>query len=402
MPPKSKNRKHVRFEDQPAVAEERSSKGSSWRPIAFADDDGDDESDAGRWSTTGDTVGSDPDDSNGEPAVADDRFDWPKTPVQGNPGASTKRGRSSKNNNQREVGNFGLMVGNWGKMAKVGGKKKKIAIARRDCADRQIKKSPAQVLVIAESSMALRNLLEQPPEQGSAFSGLDSRPTHEHWVQRGNEESCILIAARKDIAHYVTCMHHEVNEDHPYTKEGKKNMARTGLMVCKVQFKQNIGHLGKDIIVCGVHGHNLTMNVKWPKVWMTFWNRLAAYVKKFGIQFLAGDFNMSLTEVCKQLRSREISCDCVAWYPWQRPKATVAGDDEQRLGIDSMGIFYIGQGSNRYVEIRTTWTLRDIDDLTAVAGDNEKLDTYAGENVPGQPWGKYRCGKKKSKKKMLT
>ena len=118
------------------------------------------------------------------------------------------------------------------------------------------------MLVIAESSMALRNLLEQPPEQGSASSGLDSRPTHEHWVQRGNEESCILIAARKDIAHYVTCMHHEVYEDHPYRKDGRVNMARTRLMVCKVSFKQNIGHLGKDIIVCGVHGHNITMSIK--------------------------------------------------------------------------------------------------------------------------------------------
>ena len=56
MPPKSKNGKNVRFEDQPAVAEERSSKGSSWRPIAFADDDGDDESDAGCWSTTGESA----------------------------------------------------------------------------------------------------------------------------------------------------------------------------------------------------------------------------------------------------------------------------------------------------------------------------------------------------------
>ena len=74
MPPNSNNGKNVRFEDQPAVAEERSSKGSSWRPIAVADDDGDDELDAGCWSTTGDTVGSDPDDSNGEPAVADDRL----------------------------------------------------------------------------------------------------------------------------------------------------------------------------------------------------------------------------------------------------------------------------------------------------------------------------------------
>ena len=267
MPPNSKNGKNVWFEDPPAVAEERSSKRSSWRPIADddddEDDDEDDESDAGCWSTTGESVGSHPDDSNGEPADADNIYGWPIAPAWGNPGASTKSGRSSENNNHQAVGNFGLMVGNWGKMAKVGGKKiSKIAKARRDCADRQIKKSPAQVLVIVESSMALRNLLEQPPEQGSAFTGLDSRATHEHWVQRGNEESCIQIAARKDIADYLTCMHHEVFADHPYRKDGKDKMARTRLMVCKVGFKQNIGHLGKDIIVGGVHGHYITMSIK--------------------------------------------------------------------------------------------------------------------------------------------
>ena len=31
------------------------------------------------------------------------------------------------------------------------------------------------------------------------------------------------------------------------------------MLVCKIGFTQNIGHLGKEIVVCGVHGHNRTM-----------------------------------------------------------------------------------------------------------------------------------------------
>ena len=415
MPPKNQNRNHVRFEAQPAVAEE----GSSGRAIAVADDvDG--ESDAGRYSTAGDTVGSEPDDSNGEPAVADNRFLWPKTPVQGNPGASTKRGPSSKYNDEPEVGNFGLMVGNWGARATLGGKK--VSRRRQQTSDRQILKSPAQVLVIVESSRALGNLLEQPPMQGSyELTGLDGRDTHEHWVQRGREESAVLIAARKDVADSLECLHHEVFADHPYKEKGKDKMARTRLMVCKVGFKQNIGHLGKDMTVGGVHGHYKTMKIEWPQVWIAFWDTLTRYViylcmqflagyfnmslievcKQlriyFCMQFLAGYFNMSLTEVCKQLRNRGISCDCVAWHPWQKPKAAVAGDDEQRLGFDSMGIFYIGWGLSRNVEISTTWSLHHIDVLTAVAGDNKDLDVYDDGNHPGQPWDKYRSRKPKCK-----
>ena len=101
---------------------------------------------------------------------------------------------------------------------------------------------------------------------------------------------------------------------------------------------------------------------------------------------MAGDFNMSLTEVPKQLRSRGIRCDCVAWYPWQLNRARDGYN--QRLDFDSCGIFYIGGTA----EVITTWGLNDIDRLTAVAGDelDPDLDVYGGSNFPGQPWHCYR------------
>ena len=104
--------------------------------------------------------------------------------------------------------------------------------------------------------------------------------------------------------------------------------------MCRVSFKQNIGHLGKDVVVAGVHGHFYTMKIKWPAQWREFWDRLVELVNDLGINFLAGDFNMSLTEVPKQLRSRGITCDCVAWYPWQQ--AAVA-DPQSQLGYLLLG-----------------------------------------------------------------
>ena len=131
--------------------------------------------------------------------------------------------------------------------------------------------------------------------------------------------------------------------------------------------------------------------------------------QKISIRFLAGDFNMALTEVPKQLRSRGIKCDCVAWYLWKGDCAQTCTDADidalsrrQPLGFDSCGIFYIG-GT---VEVITEWGLQPIDILAAVAGDRSLgwLLEYHGTNAPGQPWVCYRSKKhdEKARDKNLT
>ena len=159
-------------------------------------------------------------------------------------------------------------------------------------------------------------------------------------------------------------------------------------MTAKVCFKQNIGHIGQEVVVTGVHGHNRTMKFLWPECLATFWDLLATKIEKYGTKFLAGDFNMSFTEVVKQLRRRNIVCDCIAWYPWRHEDMLL---HDQNLAFDSCGIFYIG-GT---VQVSLRWGLGDIPKLTTVAGEltavaGEELDTYGGQNHPGQHWSAYR------------
>ena len=101
-------------------------------------------------------------------------------------------------------------------------------------------------------------------------------------------------------------------------------MARTRIMVSRITFKQNIGHLGKQVVVAGVHGQQLTMKIKWKEVWDSFWDRLAGLIRSHGVHFLAGDFNMSLTEVPKQLTKRWLLCDCIAWFSWVHENTRLA------------------------------------------------------------------------------
>ena len=164
-------------------------------------------------------------------------------------------------------------------------------------------------------------------------------------------------------------------------------------MVCEVAFKQNVGHLGKNIVVAGHHGHNHTMKFTWPEVHKQHFDLLAMRIGKYRIKFLCADFNMSVTEVTKQLRSRGIKCDCCAWYPWIHATTEVNG---QALGFDSCAIFFIGGD----VSIKMQWDLSRLHILTAVAGTPEReelekdMDMYDTMNVPGQHWSCYHSKKK--------
>ena len=330
----------------------------------------------------------------GDSAVAAARRQQRRAPLEPLHGVAAPHvHRPSKHNKEKEVGNFGLFFGNWGLRGTLGGP---AAQTKRILAqDRQILKSPAQVVILAEASEELGNLLKMPEVVGSPEQiGVQSRSTKEHFVVRGAEQAALLVAARKDNTTALALLKYEAHSDHDYTEKGKVKTARSRMIVCKVSFKQNIGHLGKEIVVCGAHGHYRTMKMEWLGAWRAFWDRLAAHVREFGIRFLAGDFNMSFTEVPKQLRSRGILCDCVAWYPWLH----VGEESVSKLGFDSCGIFYIGGG----VEVSTPWSLKHIDDLTAVAGNDgsTNLDKYEGSNVPGQPWNSYRS--KQSMRKTKT
>ena len=82
----------------------------------------------------------------------------------------------------------------------------------------------------------------------------------------GQEEKTVLVAARTDTCTGLQMLHFDVHHDHRYRIKGKEQVARTRTLICNASFKQNVGHLGTEIAVCVVHGHNRTMKMEWPKV----------------------------------------------------------------------------------------------------------------------------------------
>ena len=171
------------------------------------------------------------------------------------------------------------MAGNWGLRSAFTGKRPHSV--RRYAHDRQITKSPAQVIVLAEASPEIEELLRRPRSHGNeAETGLERRGSAEHWVVRGNEQkAALLIAARKDVATNLNSLEYEVNDDHAYNEKRITKQARSRILVCQVLFKQNIGHIGKEVVVAGVHGHYRTMKFEWPDAFKTFWDRLAKKIQ---------------------------------------------------------------------------------------------------------------------------
>ena len=66
-----------------------------------------------------------------------------------------------------------------------------------------------------------------------------------------------------------------------------------------------------------------------------FWDTLAKYVLKYGVRFLAGDFNMSLFCVVPEMRARGFQINLAAWYPFYM-------GHQEEMFVDSCGVFVIG------------------------------------------------------------
>ena len=170
-------------------------------------------------SIAGDTA-SETDDGTRDPEFALALRQQKRAPLEPVHGSSSWR-RPSRHNSNREVGNFGLLFGNWGQRGTLGGRGAQAH--RRIISDRQILKSPGQVVIVAEASAELGDLLRQPEEAGSsAHTGLQKRNCKEYFVVRGSEPSALLVASRKDNTESLACLKYDVHDDHDYVERKKR------------------------------------------------------------------------------------------------------------------------------------------------------------------------------------
>ena len=167
-------------------------------------------------------------------------------------------------------------------------------------------------------------------------------------------------------------------------------------LMAEVCFKRPVQVLGDKVGVAVVHLNNNVAKQErgTARVYKEFWDALAEDIKANDIKILGGDFNMALCSVVSECRSRGITADLAAWYPyWLR-----SNHANQKLHLDSCGIFVIGGN----VVVQMPWAINDLPLLSTSENDdpNKKLDEY-DQHSPGQHWEAYRP-KGKSIPELLT
>ena len=106
----------------------------------------------------------------------------------------------------------------------------------------------------------------------------------------------------------------------------------------------NVGVLGREHVAMVVHMHNELANLILGMEKLDgFWDWLWEKIRRFNVQVLMGDFNMSLFRVIPELRSRGAVIELGAWFPWQSLKGEPMSDSCGIFFVDLPGVYSLNK-----------------------------------------------------------
>ena len=317
------------------------------------------------------------------------------TPMADNAGAADKW---TKRNDQNHVGNIGWLFGNWGKRPSNANMREHI--------DMVLKRNPAMIIGMAECCPQTEQVLRDQGADGdphAARGSLESRHSYQYLTLRGNEESSVLIGIRNTQGNALTLLDWERREEGCYrrkTGHGKAT-AYSRSLIAKIDMDYNVGFLGTSHNVMVVHLHNLLANNKWPNKLAEFWGWLKCKIELWNVKVLMGDFNMSLFKVIPELRSRGVTVDLAAWYPWKSPMGLPMSDSCGIFFIDAPGEYTLHKGLDDLHDRTEHGILHKAEGRMAeelAAGDGfDRIDVNGG---PGMALSQYLPKKMESHLKL--
>lgn len=102
-----------------------------------------------------------------------------------------------------------------------------------------------------------------------------------------------------------------------------------------------------------------------------FWPWLAATLKKYEVQVLVGDFNVSLFKVVPELRSRGVPASLAAWYPWRTTSTNQPMADSCGIFVCVPAVVTPNLTTNMF---DTPWF--GLDEIEEHGGPGQSLHTY--------------------------
>ena len=186
------------------------------------------------------------------------------------------------------AGNVGYIFGNYGRMPASPDQ-------RRDL-ERQIKRSPAMIVGLAECEEITAVLLQQPGEPKPAVAdvppGFEKRESYEYLTIRGSEEISVLIGLRANTGNDLSLVFWERRFEGTYKKKKRFHDAYTRVLVAKVTLDHPAPVIGRVHNVMVMHLHHHLANNNWPDRLKAFWGWLEQKLRQYNVKVLMGDFNM--------------------------------------------------------------------------------------------------------------
>ncbi|MCP4244736.1 MAG: hypothetical protein GY772_29690, partial [bacterium] len=277
----------------------------------------------------------------GREGISED-FDAPALPPpgQGTPTVVGRMGRSVRipQRDRPDSGSFGLYNGNWG-----GAKRNKVV---QQHIGNDLVYGPAQIICAQEADPQVCQALERGPEDTPTVvgtRGVEEIPAvagDRRWhVLRGLEAgSTCMVEARRSVVSDLRLLHWHRHVHGDYVAHGASKVRRiayTRILVAEATWKQPLyGEATARFLTAHFH-HITAKRQRFAAAHAAFLDNLVALCVRYGVRYIAGDFNMSLFRVTAEAQQRGLAVSLAACYAWR----VTASDDVRH---DSCGIFVVG------------------------------------------------------------
>ena len=276
---------------------------------------------------------------------------------------------------RQDIGILGSLTGNWG------------GSSRRMQAhvDMDLRTSPAAIVMLQEAQPELVEVLRTPPQEpGSSHTrvrgdeeGQEREREERAWLcMQGHEHgNTLLVACRMSMAEVVKQRLWRRRADGRYTDKGSRaRIQRTAcsrVLVVEVTLREPWCGM-TSVVVCNCHMHHLTAkkHTGFADSHKQFWGELSSTIVEHQVRILAGDFNMSLWVVARELRQRGLEVHFAAGFAWAEQGSPV-------VNSDSCGLFLIGPVAST----KPMWGPRVF--TSAMAEDDPELPRFVkGQGYP--------------------
>ena len=205
--------------------------------------------------------------------------------------------------------------------------------------DIDLRSAPVALLMLQEAQPQLVEVLSQGASSGA--SAADPSRTRDgglgwetRWLRlRGKEVgNSLLVACRATMLTKIQLLLWRKRADGRYidkaTPMRTQRTANSRVLVAAVTLKTP--WCGMSMVsVCNCHFHYLTAKKAkgFAQSHTLFWDELASTIVEHSVRILAGDFNMSLWVVAREMRQRGLQITIAAAFAWAEPGASEAKSD---------------------------------------------------------------------------